>query len=178
MLPTEDDLCRQYGVSRITVRRTMQSLGAAGLAPRRTASTPGSSEERKMTARVTIEPVSGKQLLGVARGHTVVADRPLEDGGTDTGLTAGEFLLAALGFCTMGTLLAYGSRMGLSMEGLKIQLAGEKARNPDRYGRIKVVVTVDKQVGGEIRQRLHRIARACTIHNTLVHPVEIDVEIA
>lgn len=131
-----------------------------------------------MTARVTIEHAGGKRLLGVARSHRVVADRPLEDGGTDMAFTAGEFLLAALGFCTMGTILAYGSRTGLSMEGLKIQVAGEKARNPDRYGRIKVVVTLDEQVGAETRQRLHRIAQACTIHNTLVHPVEIDVEIA
>lgn len=131
-----------------------------------------------MTVRVTIEHVSGKQLLGIARSHRVVADRPLEDGGTDAGPTAGEFLLAALGFCTMGTLVAYGSRAGLPTEGLKIHLAGEKARNPDRYGRIKVVVTVGEQVSAEIRQRLHRVAQACTIHNTLVHPVEIDVEIA
>lgn len=133
--------------------------------------------EGMMTASVTIERSSGKRLLGVARGHSIVADRPLEDGGTDTGMTAGELLLAALGFCTMGTLLTYGSRAGLSMEGLKIQLEGEKARTPDRYGRIKVVVTLDEQVGAETRQRLHRIAQACTIHNTLVHPVEIDVEI-
>ncbi len=131
-----------------------------------------------MTASVTIEQVGGKQLLGIARSHRVVADRPLGDGGTDGGPTAGEFLLAALGFCTMGALLAYGSRTGLPTEGLKIQLAGEKARNPDRYGRIKVVVTVDEQVGAEIRQRLHRVAQACTIHNTLIHPVEVDVEIA
>jgi putative redox protein len=131
-----------------------------------------------MTASVTIERSSGKRLLGIARGHSVVADRPLEDGGTDTGCTAGEFLLAALGFCTMGTLLAYGSRTGLPMEGLRIRLEGEKARTPDRYGRIKIVVTMDEQVGAETREKLHRMAQACTIHNTLVHAVEIDVEIA
>lgn len=131
-----------------------------------------------MAASVTIEHAGGKRLLAVARSHQVVADRPLEDGGTDTGFTAGELLLAALGFCTMGTLLAYGSRTGLAMAGLTVQLAGEKARGPDRYDRIKVVVAVNGPLGAETRRRLHRVAQACTIHNTLVHPVEIDVEIA
>jgi GntR family transcriptional regulator len=34
LLPTDDDLCRQYGVSKITVRKAMQKLGADGLVVR------------------------------------------------------------------------------------------------------------------------------------------------
>ena len=38
---------------------------------------------------VTVRQVEGKQLLGTARTHAVVADRPVDEGGTDTGFTSG-----------------------------------------------------------------------------------------
>ncbi|MFN7085649.1 MAG: OsmC family protein [Burkholderiales bacterium] len=60
-----------------------------------------------MEPRVTVRQIGGKQLLGSARSHSIVTDRPFEQGGTDLGFTSGEMLLLAIGSCAAGSLRNY-----------------------------------------------------------------------
>ncbi len=48
---------------------------------------------------VTVRQLVGKKLLGVARRHVVITDRPVQDGGGDLGCTSGELLRLAIGSC-------------------------------------------------------------------------------
>jgi len=41
----------------------------------------------------------GKRFEAIARNHRLISDQPLEDHGTDRGMTPPELFLAALGTC-------------------------------------------------------------------------------
>jgi len=71
-----------------------------------------------MEPRIRIRQLNGKQLLGCARTHSVVTDRPYEQGGTDIGFTSGELLLVAIGSCATGSLRNYLEMRGTSCEGI------------------------------------------------------------
>jgi hypothetical protein len=57
-----------------------------------------------MEPRAKVRRLAGKQLLLTARNRSLVADRPLESGGTDLGFTSGELLLLAVGSCSTGAV--------------------------------------------------------------------------
>jgi len=57
-----------------------------------------------MEPRIRIRQLDGMRLLGTARTHSVVLDRPPEEGGTDVGFTSSEMLLLAIGSCATGSL--------------------------------------------------------------------------
>lgn len=53
---------------------------------------------------VTTSLLAGRTLLGRARGHSVLTDRPEQGGGGDAGCTSGELLLLAIGSCVVGNV--------------------------------------------------------------------------
>ncbi len=55
-----------------------------------------------------------------ARTHEIAADEPVERGGTDTGATPMELLLAALASCTIITLRMYAERKGWELGELRV----------------------------------------------------------
>ena len=72
-----------------------------------------------MKPRIRIRQLGGKQLLGSARTHSLVTDRPLEQGGTDIGFTSGEMLLLAIGSCATGSLRNYLEMRGTPCAGIE-----------------------------------------------------------
>ena len=75
-----------------------------------------------MPTRVTVRHVEGKQLLGIARHHAVVTDRPAEEGGGDTGCTSGELLLVAIGSCSAGSLRKFFEQRGTPCSDLSVEV--------------------------------------------------------
>lgn len=72
--------------------------------------------------RVTITQLGGRQLLGCARTHSVVTDRPLDQGGTDVGFTSGEMLLLAIASCATGSVRNYLESHGAPCHGIKTEV--------------------------------------------------------
>ena len=58
----------------------------------------------------------------MARGHELIADEPVEIGGTELGPTPYDYLLASLGACTAMTLRIYADRREWPLEGVTIRL--------------------------------------------------------
>lgn len=117
-----------------------------------------------------------------ARKHRLVVDEPVEVGGTDTGPSPYELLLAALGACTSMTIRLYADRKKLPLEEVRVKLLHSKIHALDcaecetRDGKIDQIERVIELVGpltDEQRARLLEIANRCPVHRTLEAEIHI-----
>jgi len=112
------------------------------------------------------------------RGHDIAVDMPLAAGGTDTGLLPTELLSGALGSCIGYYVLAYFRKNNLDPTGLRIEIAHEMTEErPRRVSRITTCVYLPTDVSEEHWPGIKSYADRCTIHNSLLQPMELPVEI-
>jgi uncharacterized OsmC-like protein len=112
------------------------------------------------------------------RGHRIICDQPVENGGSDTGLTPPEFLLASLGTCAGYYAAEYLRARHVPAEGLEIQVFAEKAQQPARISKFRIEVRVPSIADERHREGLLRSVKRCLIHNTLTNPPQIETLIA
>src|SRR6266446_464920 len=102
-----------------------------------------------------------------ARGHRVICEQPLNNGGSDEGMAPPEFLLASLAACAAYYATQYLKTRGLPADDLKVQVSAEKALQPARLASFRIEVFAP--VLDERHQAgILRAVRACLIHNTLL----------
>jgi putative redox protein len=85
-----------------------------------------------------------------------------------------ELLMASLGSCIASVLVLYGQHHGLALEGLKVELDWTMAERPHRIDEIHTRVYLPAAVPDAQRPVLERVAHACLIHNTLLHPPKLE----
>ena len=112
----------------------------------------------------------------IARTHRVICDQPIDNNGSDAGMTPPEFLLASLATCAGYYAAQYLDTRHFGCSELKVRVTAEKALNPARLGKFSIEITAP---GLDERHRdgVLRAARACLIHNTLLKPPAIDVRV-
>jgi putative redox protein len=103
------------------------------------------------------------------RGHTLVADEPLEIGGTDVSANPYEFLMAALASCTAITLRMYADRKAWPLEGVDVRIEMGAGRLPS----ITRHVTLHGPLDDVQRARLHEIADRCPVSRMLKEGVTV-----
>ena len=108
--------------------------------------------------------------------HVLHADEPSTHGGSDTGPSPYEYLLAGLGACTSMTLRMYANRKGWPLERVAVRLHHAKIHAEDcadcetqtgRVDRIDRELEIDGPLAADQRQRLLEIADRCPVHRTL-----------
>ena len=123
----------------------------------------------------------------VAGNHRLRADEPASLGGSDTGPTPYDLLLAALGSCMSMTLRMYARRKQWPLHEVSVRLRHDRIHARDceqcetREGRIDHI-DVELHVGGPLdaaqRLRLLEIAGMCPVHRTLTRELHIVERLA
>lgn len=122
---------------------------------------------------ITVRHLGDVQFEAEARGHRVVCDQPVDNGGYDEGMTPPEFLLISLGTCAGFYVAQYLNAHSLSCPGLEIKVAADKAAQPARLGSFRIEIlapSLDPRHEEGVLRAVHK----CLIHNTLLNPPQIE----
>lgn len=127
---------------------------------------------------VKVSQIEGVQFAIQARSHTIPCDQPADNGGTDAGMTPPEFLLASLGSCAAFYALQYLKTRNLAQNGVEVTVTAEKLLQPARLGNFHVRVMSPVPLTSEQNESMMRSVHHCLVHNTLLSPPKIEIELA
>jgi len=113
-----------------------------------------------------------------SRSHSIVCDQPAENGGEDSGMTPPELLLVSLGSCAAFYAMQYLKARNLAETGVEVTVTAEKLKQPARVGNFRVHVVCPVSLTEEQTEGLIRSVHHCLVHNTLLTPPEIKIELA
>jgi uncharacterized OsmC-like protein len=125
--------------------------------------------------QATLAP-SGYRTVVRVGPHLVVADEPVDVGGSDTGPTPMELVAAGLGGCVSITLRMVAQRKGWPLEGVEVEVSVSKepvegARPRDRFDlQVRLIGPLD----AAMRAELTRVASRCPVHRLLVHGTAVE----
>ena len=114
--------------------------------------------------------------------HHFLADEPVAFGGTDTGPSPYDFVLAALGTCTSMTISLYARRKGWPLENVTVSLHHSKIHATDcaecetkvgKIDRIDRDIQLKGALTTEQRAKLLEIGSMCPVHRTLTSEIDI-----
>ena len=126
-------------------------------------------------------------LVAVGGRHLLRADEPPSVGGTDTGPTPYDFLLAGLGACKTMTMRMYAERKGFALDRARVTLSHDRIHAEDcadcetstgSVSRIRAQISLDGDLDVETRQRIFEIAEKCPVHKTLTGEIKIEADLA
>ena len=118
--------------------------------------------------------------------HALRADEPRAAGGTDTGPSPYDLLIAALGACTSMTISLYARRKSWPLQSVRVRLRHAKIHAQDcadcetKVGKIDRIEREIELVGSlddAQRTRLRQIADLCPVHRTLTSEVRIETRL-
>ncbi len=126
------------------------------------------------------------QTIAAGR-HQLMGDEPADVGGTDTGPTPYDLLLAALGSCTSMTVAMYARRKRWPLEAVTVRLRHTKIHAADceacetKEGRLDYIereVDLTGVLSDDQRARLLDIANKCPVHRTLMSEIHVESRLA
>jgi uncharacterized OsmC-like protein len=126
---------------------------------------------------VTIKHLDRVRFAVQSRSHTILCDQPAENGGEDSGMTPPEFLLASLGSCAAFYAVQFLKTRKLAENGVEVSVTADKLTQPARLGNFRVRVICPVPLTGDQTASLMRTVHHCLVHNTLLSPPEILIEL-
>jgi len=129
---------------------------------------------------------NGLEQAVTAGHHHLRADEPISEGGTATGPTPYDLLLAALGSCTSMTVSMYARRKQWPLEHVTVRLRHSKIHAQDceqcetedrKLDHIETELDLRGALGEDQRSSLLAIANRCPVHMTLTAGIEIQTHL-
>jgi uncharacterized OsmC-like protein len=134
----------------------------------------GSEEQRN----IRVEHLAGDSFVVGVRGHRVVVDQPVANGGDDLGPTPTELFVSGLAACVAFYAERYLRRHSLPVAGLAVDASFDLSTDrPARVSDIRLHVTVPPELPETRRGAFLRVVEHCTVHNSIVQAPDIQIEL-
>lgn len=138
---------------------------------------PSAADAPEGVVRVSEAEASGfRQDIVVAGRHSLIADEPVEMGGTDLGPSPYQLLAAGLGACTTMTIRMYAQRKGIPLAHVSCDVSHDRCHTEDcddcdkgtaRVDVFRRVIQLTGDLTDDQRASLLAIADKCPVHKTL-----------
>ena len=127
---------------------------------------------------IIVEHLGSQQFQIKTRGHAIVSDQPVEQGGFDEGMTPPELFLASLGSCAGYYAAQYLRKHKLAAEATVVRVTCDKVKEPvPRMDNFKIEIDSPVELSAKHRQGLHEAVEHCLVHNTLLHTPKISIQV-
>ena len=117
---------------------------------------------------------AGDRLRIAIRGHDLLVDQPIAEGGHDAGPTPTELFVASLASCVgfyPGRFLA---RHQVEPGGLEVDCRWRPAEDgPARVEAVDLWLRLPADFPEELRERLEAVVERCTVHNSITVPPDV-----
>lgn len=110
--------------------------------------------------------------------HHFIADEPVSAGGQNLGPEPYQWLLTALGTCTVMTLRSYADMKQLPVDSIHAVVSLQvEDREGIRHSAIHREITIEGDIEEELRQRMIKVADRCPVHRVLTGEINISTEL-
>jgi putative redox protein len=124
--------------------------------------------------RATARRVEGFVHEVQVDGHSITADEPEENGGTNRGPSPTRLLTASLASCTAITVVMYADRKGWEVGNLEAVADFHYPVPRGEPARFEVTLRIPAALSEDQVERIKVIAGKCPVHRTLIGEVEIE----
>jgi putative redox protein len=129
------------------------------------------------TMQVKVTHLDHVKFAIQSRSHSLVCDQPIDNGGEDAGMTPPELMLASLASCAAYYAVQYLACRNLANTGVEVSVSAEKLTSPARLGNFSIDVKCPVVLTEEQTEGLMRSVHHCLIHQTLLSPPEVKIEL-
>src|SRR6266508_663372 len=122
---------------------------------------------------------AGDRFTIEVRGHRLVVDQPMADGGDDTGPTPTELFVASLAACVGFYAERFLRRHGLPTDLLRVDCnASMSTDRPARVAAITLRMAGLPELSEKRRDGLRAVVEHCTVHNSIRQAPRIEIDLA
>lgn len=126
---------------------------------------------------LTVKSLGGVRFEIQSGPHAVTIDQPIEDGGTDAGMTPVELFVGSLASCVGYFVSRYCMRHGLAIDGFTIDVQWTMAEHPHRVGAVELTLHLPAALDPAQREKLLKVAHGCTVHQSLAIPPTVEIKV-
>ncbi len=125
--------------------------------------------------KLTVSYHGGTRYDITSGKHRVVTDQPVEEGGQDAGMSPVELFVGSVAGCVGYFVGQFCSRHNIPRDGLTVDAEWAMAERPHRVGTVSVKITLPARITAAQRERLLKVARGCTVHQSLAVPPKVTI---